>query len=209
MSQLSKSTYKTLYGSTGSTFPDNTTEEISEGDLRQFGEDNADSFMTINDNFIDEDSFASDSATKAASQQSIKAYIDGRFTSILLEATLSISSSELLNLNSTPKQLVPAPGAGKFIAVREAWAYYDYLSIAYATNTNVMIEYALPSLILSLNGMIDQSSDIIYTSSGGGSRVDVSSNILNQSVRVRVNTGNPTAGDGTLKIGILYSVITI
>jgi hypothetical protein len=75
MAQLNKSTYKALYGSTGTTFPDNTTEEISEGDMRQFGEDQADSFMSINDNFIDEDSFASDSATKAPSQQSTKAYV--------------------------------------------------------------------------------------------------------------------------------------
>jgi hypothetical protein len=78
MSQLSKSTYKALYGSTGTTFPDNTTEEISEGDMRQFGEDQADSFMSINDNFIDEDSFVTDSATKAPSQQSTKAYVDAQ-----------------------------------------------------------------------------------------------------------------------------------
>lgn len=50
MSQYNKANYKALYGSTGTVFPDNTTEDISEGDMRQFGEDQADTFMSISDN---------------------------------------------------------------------------------------------------------------------------------------------------------------
>jgi hypothetical protein len=45
--------------------------------MRQFKTDLKDSAMFLSDNFIDEDSFASDSATKAPSQQSVKAYVDG------------------------------------------------------------------------------------------------------------------------------------
>lgn len=47
MSVLSKTQYKAQYGLTGSIFPDNNTEEISEGDMRQFGEDTADSFNSV------------------------------------------------------------------------------------------------------------------------------------------------------------------
>jgi hypothetical protein len=44
MAQLSRTNFKTLYGSSGTTFPDNTSGSIAEGDVRQFGEDLADSF---------------------------------------------------------------------------------------------------------------------------------------------------------------------
>ncbi len=38
--------FKALYGTSGSVFPDNTTGDISEGDVRSFGEDIADSFYS-------------------------------------------------------------------------------------------------------------------------------------------------------------------
>lgn len=47
MTQRSKSQYAALYGSSGTVFPDNTTGEISESDMRQFGEDQKDSFAFI------------------------------------------------------------------------------------------------------------------------------------------------------------------
>lgn len=49
MSQLTRTAYKNLYGTSGTTFPDNTTGQISEGDLRTFGEDSSDSFLTRRD----------------------------------------------------------------------------------------------------------------------------------------------------------------
>ena len=77
MSQLSKTSFGNLYGTpSGTTFPDNTTGDISEGDMRQFGKDILDSALFISDNFVDEDDMASDSATKVPSQQSVKAYVD-------------------------------------------------------------------------------------------------------------------------------------
>jgi hypothetical protein len=45
MALLDKLAFEALYGSSGSTFPDNTTGEISEGDMRQFGQDIADSLF--------------------------------------------------------------------------------------------------------------------------------------------------------------------
>jgi hypothetical protein len=73
MAQYSKTDLNALYNTV---FADNETRDISEGDMRQFKLDLMDSLMSISDNFIDEDSLASDSATKAPSQQSVKAYVD-------------------------------------------------------------------------------------------------------------------------------------
>lgn len=45
--QLNNTAFKALYGLVGSIFPNNTTQEISAADMRQFGEDIADSFANI------------------------------------------------------------------------------------------------------------------------------------------------------------------
>jgi len=44
MAVRTKTQFETLYGTTGTVFPDNTTGEISEADVRAFGQDVADSF---------------------------------------------------------------------------------------------------------------------------------------------------------------------
>jgi len=44
MAIRTKTQFETLYGTTGTVFPDNTTGEISEADVRAFGQDIADSF---------------------------------------------------------------------------------------------------------------------------------------------------------------------
>jgi len=44
MAIRTKTQFETLYGTTGTVFPDNTTGEISESDVRAFGQDIADSF---------------------------------------------------------------------------------------------------------------------------------------------------------------------
>lgn len=72
MAQLTKAAFLSKWSSL---FADNSTREISEEDLRNFRLDISESFLSIEDNFIDEDDFSSDSATKAPSQQSTKAYI--------------------------------------------------------------------------------------------------------------------------------------
>lgn len=45
MAVRTKTQFKALYGTSGTLFPDNTTAEISEADVRSFGEDIADSFV--------------------------------------------------------------------------------------------------------------------------------------------------------------------
>jgi hypothetical protein len=49
MAQYNTTNFKSLYGAAGSTFPTNTTEEITASDFRQFGEDLADSFGNLID----------------------------------------------------------------------------------------------------------------------------------------------------------------
>jgi hypothetical protein len=56
----------------------NTSGSISAQNSQDMFEDTADSFLNISDHFIDEDSFATNSASKVPSQQSVKAYVDAQ-----------------------------------------------------------------------------------------------------------------------------------
>lgn len=49
MSQLSKATFETTYQNSSGTFADNTTRQITEGDMRQFADDIADSTIFLDD----------------------------------------------------------------------------------------------------------------------------------------------------------------
>lgn len=49
MAQLSKASFETTYQNSSGTFADNTTRLISEGDLRQFADDIADSALFLDD----------------------------------------------------------------------------------------------------------------------------------------------------------------
>lgn len=59
----------------------NTSGLITASNSQDMFEDVADSFLNKTDHFIDEDSFASNSATKVPSQQSVKAYVDAQVSS--------------------------------------------------------------------------------------------------------------------------------
>lgn len=52
MAQLDTASYKALYGNTGTKFPDNTTELITEAIMREQGENQADSFYNKTDDFL-------------------------------------------------------------------------------------------------------------------------------------------------------------
>lgn len=47
MAARTKTAYEALYGTSGTLFPDNTTGEISEADVRAFGDDTADSMLFL------------------------------------------------------------------------------------------------------------------------------------------------------------------
>ena len=204
MAQLTKVAFLSKQASL---FADNTSRDITEQDLRDFRQDISDSFLTISDNFIDEDSFASNSDTKAPSQQSVKVYVDNAVNNNNLVATVSLSSAQILALNTTPIQLVAAPGANKMIVVSVVAFYYDHNTTAYATNTTLHLRYAsAASSGITLGNFITQTQDVIATQTGN-LFTSAPNAFINQALNITVDTGNPTAGDGTLVVKVYYRIV--
>lgn len=192
-----------------SRYADNSAGAVSAADSRDMFEDTADSFLNITDHLLDEDDMASDSATKVASQQSIKAYVDS-VSSGIQTTTVAVSSAEILALNTTPKQLIAAPGAGNVIRLISVSIFYTFGTSAYATFTNTAIEYeGTPETPAAQDTVIINStqSKVLFLAAGPGinNLVDVE----NKAVILTVETGDPTAGDGTLDVRVQYEIIAI
>src|SRR5688572_4746358 len=102
MAQRARTAYKSLYGTSGTLFPDNTTGEISEGDVRAFGEDSADSVpFTADDSYTWSSPQVAASGTDtyaATAVPAITAYGTGqKFQIKFTNASTGVST---LNLNS-------------------------------------------------------------------------------------------------------------
>lgn len=209
MTQISKAGFNTTYADSAGTFANNTTRLISEGDMRQQGEDIKDSVMFILDHFIDEDSFASDSATKAPSQQSVKAYVDTR----IRRATVNIAGGATLrSLGSSPQTLIAAPGANKFLSIHKIIVSYNYGTVAYDFSNIESLQFEIGAG--NACGVLDYSimnsgSDFNATLANytGGSPATLFLSSSNTVFRVTTVSGtDATTGDGDLDLVIYYTI---
>jgi hypothetical protein len=114
---------------------------------------------------------------------------------------VSLSSAEILSSNTTPVQLIAAPGAGKIIQIQKVLLNSTYVSATYATNTSSQIRIGtIMATAYSINFAVSQVAQL---NSGGVG------DLINQNVNFFTTVGDPTAGDGTIDTFITYTVITL
>jgi hypothetical protein len=117
MSQLSKTAFEALYGTSGTTFPDNTTQEISESDIRQFGKDIADSFYNkTNDahTLIPQFTASGTDTYTATPSPAISSYAAGQTFKILF--TNANTGAATLNLNGVGAAAITKDGTTALVA---------------------------------------------------------------------------------------------
>ena len=162
--------------------------------------------------FIDDDTMATASATNIASAESVKAYVDSEVASSsgnLKRVSVSVSSAELLSINSTPKTLIAAQGANTVIVVHRAYAQYTFVSTQYATDVSLQVRYSGTSVnAISGNLALDDASSTKYLFNPNA-QSSITSSLSNVAIVATTPTANPTAGDGTVKYWIEYTVIDV
>jgi len=124
-------------------------------------------------------------------------------------ADISLSSAEILALFTTPKQLVAAPGANKAVFPLFISMSLVFVSVAYATNVQLQVKAGSSTLYLN-SLVLPNASDYFargaalpVAASGGGF------DFINAPLVLAVGSGNPTAGNGTLKVRVIYEVVDI
>lgn len=118
---------------------------------------------------------------------------------------VSLTSAEILQLNSTPIELIAAQGTGTLIRLIAGTFQYNYGTTSY-TAGNVRIYYTSGGSYIMQNAILGNGSYGISYGSFTTSPVFVTPE--NEPLMLDSNF-NPTDGDGTLDIFLTYSVIEL
>ena len=122
---------------------------------------------------------------------------------------VTITSSELLSMNSTLVDIVAAPGAGIAILPYSVLLYYRFGTSEYLTNLNVVLSPNNSLWNVTFNSALQGTQDRISSRSIFPTVSASGANIDNQPLQVQIQTGNPTAGDGTLDVYVAYYLLTL
>jgi hypothetical protein len=133
-----------------------------------------------------------------------------QFTTQLGALTLAsgtITSAQILSSNSSPVELIAAPGAGSFIAITNMIFSIDYNSAAYVGG-DVAIRYSGGANIdpsVEINGILALTADSFVIEKPE----DNTFTSINEAVQFYNQTGNPTTGNSDIKYKIWYTIETI
>ena len=125
-------------------------------------------------------------------------------------AKLTIATADVLQLNTTPIEIVAAPGAGYAIEVLSASFKMVYVTTQYATNFNIQILTSGANTqqleIDALNASVttNRTFEKSFTNAPTATQL-----LENAAVNVTVETGDPTAGDSDITIYVTYRIITL
>jgi hypothetical protein len=125
-------------------------------------------------------------------------------------AKLTIATADVLHLNTTPIEIVAAPGAGYAIEVISASMKMVYVSATYATNTSLELITAgatnsqASTVIKNSVSTIRRFADATTLASATATQL-----VDNAALNVTVASGDPTAGDSDITVYVTYRIITL
>jgi len=124
---------------------------------------------------------------------------------------VSLTSSEILALNTTPKVLIAAPGSGKVIRVISAQMRVVFNTQAYTTNVVCAVQYNGTSTNILSNSMLSSGETTIsqQLASTSISFTTGSSDPVNKAVVLKATAGDPTTGDSPMDVYLTYTVIAL
>jgi hypothetical protein len=125
-------------------------------------------------------------------------------------ASVTVTTAQVLALNTTPIALVAAPGAGKIVLIEEITCKLVFNSIAYTGSNALEFRYTDGS---GAKVTADMPSAFLNSASGTNyqtvkSVVTTLTPVANAAVVVFVPTANPGAGNSDLAFKIKYRVVT-
>ena len=122
-------------------------------------------------------------------------------------AELTIASADVLTLNSTPLTIVSAV-PGYAIEVVSASRKVDFNTTPYATNIDLQLITSGASTSVQAQARINSSvSNIICMDKSTPALATSTQLLANADLLVKVDSGNPTAGDSDITVYVHYRLI--
>lgn len=125
---------------------------------------------------------------------------------VVMSATVTLSSAEILALHTTPKTIIAAQGAGTII---QPLSYFISSSSGTAYSTDVIASFILNGSTWQNASVFGANSTVQARLSTSSISTSPSSTWSNGAFAVTTPTSNPTGGTMTVKITVLYTVITL
>lgn len=130
---------------------------------------------------------------------------------VIIEGSLTLSSAQILDINTTPITLIPSPGVGKMIDLVSAVVRVNFNTVAFdVVDDRFILQFTGAETYISIvddivNGVVTKTykfntQDLI---AGANQMVE------NAPVIATLATGNPTVGDGSIDIHYAYRIITL
>lgn len=121
-----------------------------------------------------------------------------------MKADITLSSSQVLNANTTPPDIIAAPGAGKIIVPISFTISIDFNTAAYATNTNFRFEINGEDVSGTISGVLNTTVDRVANKFPVD--MNITTDLINYPLKFKVLTGNPTGGNSQVRVTVIYQV---
>jgi hypothetical protein len=128
-------------------------------------------------------------------------------------AKATLSSGQVLTLNTAPITVIAAPGAGKMINILSVATKLTFGTAAYAANTQLSLKYvgAAYNACTDASTLVSGASrtlrwDQVVSTTASATNTQM---IENAGIQITVNTGNPTTGDSSVDYYIYYVITTL
>jgi len=126
-------------------------------------------------------------------------------------AKLTIASADVLTLNTTPIEIVAAPGAGYAIEVISAFVSIDFNSAAYTTSTEIQLFSTGATESQNKGTVLNATVTAIRPLNPNTAILGATDTILidNAALTVKSAAANPTTGDSDITVYVTYRIITL
>lgn len=127
-----------------------------------------------------------------------------------------LTSAELLALNTTKIEIIPAPGSGRYVVCQEAVLKCNFVTTAYVGSATIFLQPSSLGISNSSSQLISQTSALTYTTNrtlvmrpaatvitGGTTQI-----VDNDGVSAALNSA-VTTGNGTVDLYVSYYILNL